>query len=225
LSRTVHKPKSRLGRVLLAAFGVALVVPAAAAAFTLIELLVVIAIVGEMTGVFLPARIAANDCDRERISVPVTLAGDLNARILVGRPDGSFDYHIHPADLTGSGPRGVSVRFIGAANGTANSGEPFTIELRLIGSSDLGPINTGAEVSLALIPNPGERTVDARVLRIHALDPCDRRIDSSDAEPTVGAGTAASPEGFEAAALGGTAAFAGAALLGFVALRSRRRRR
>ena len=206
------------------ALGVAVIVPAVAAAYTLINLLVVIAIIGQTTGMFLPSQYAARDCDRERTSIPVTVAGDLEAHLLVGRPDGRFDYEIHPVDLTGTGAHDVTVRLVGAAHGTAAPGEPFTITLPLVGSSDLGPINTVADVSLVLTPNPDERTADARVLRVRTVDPCERRSDLS-AAPTTTGGTSASTEGFGVGALRGTAACASAALLGLLTLRSRKRRR
>ena len=84
----------------------------------------------------------------------------------------------------------MAIRLAGAATGTAAPGEPFTITLPLVGSSDLGPINTVADVSLVLTLNPDERTADARVLRIRTVDPCERRADSS-ATPTAGGTSAA----------------------------------
>jgi hypothetical protein len=120
----------------------------------------------------------------------VTLAGDLEAHLLVGRPDGRFDYEIHPVDLTGTGALDVAIRLVGAATGTAAPGEPFTITLPLVGSSDLGPITTVADVSLVLTPNPDERTADARVIRVWAVDPCDRRADPSNAVTTTTGGAA-----------------------------------
>jgi hypothetical protein len=154
--------------------GAALIAPAAAAAYTLIEMLVVVAVVEEVRVELAAAVAAVRECDEERTSVQVRLAGELNARLLVGRPDASFDFHIQPADLSGGGPRDVRLQLVGAANGTARPGEPFTIDLPVVGSSELGPILTQAELSLALTPNPSDRTADVRLLWIRVLDLCDR---------------------------------------------------
>ena len=169
----------RRGSVFAAALAVALAVPATAAAFTLIELLVVIAIVGEQTGLLLPAQKPA-DCTGERMAATVTLAGSLGARLVLGRPDGSFDFHIRPADLRATGSSGVDVRLVGAANGTAVPGEPFTIGLRAIGSSDFGRIDAPTDMTLVLMPKPDEGTAVARIVRIRVRDRCDPDDDEPD---------------------------------------------
>jgi hypothetical protein len=191
-------------------------------AYTLIEMLVVVAVVEEVRVGLAAAVDAVRDCDEERTSVQVRLAGELNARLLVGRPDGSFDFHIQPTDLSGAGPKDVRLRLVGAANGTARPGAPLTIDLPVVGSSELGPILTQAGLSLALTPNPSDRTADARLLWIRVLDPCDR-----------GANEGSSPEGAtrgaaepgDDAALVETAAFAGVGLVGVAALVCGGRRR
>ena len=180
----------RRGGMLVAAAAAALAVPAAAAAFTLINLLVVIAIAGEQTGLLLPAQKPA-DCDGERRAATVRLAGDLEARLVLGRPDGSFDYHIRPVDLTATGSSGVDARLVGAAGGTALPGEPFTIELRTIGAGDFGRIDAPTDVTLVLLPKREEGTAEARVVRIRIRDRCDPDDDSDDREPSDGSGDGA----------------------------------
>ena len=166
-------------RVLVAFLAIALAVPAAAAAFTLIELLVVIAIIDEQVGLLVPTQKPA-DCDGERRTARVNLNGDLETRLVLGRSDGRFDYHVRPVDLRATGSSGVDVRLVGAANGTAVPGEPFTIGLRTIGSSDFGPIDAPTDVTLALMPKPDEGTAEARVVRIRIRDRCDPDDDSDD---------------------------------------------
>jgi hypothetical protein len=175
----VRPAVKRRGGVLLAALAVALAVPVAAAAFTLIELLVVIAIIDEQIGLLVPAQTPA-DCSGERMAATVTLAGNLETRLVLGRPDGSFDYHIRPVDLRATGSSGVDVRLVGAANGTAAPGEPFTIGLRTIGSSDFGRIDAPTDVTLVLMPKPDDGTAAARVVRIRIRDRCDPDDDSDD---------------------------------------------
>ena len=175
--------RRRIRIALLGVVGVALAVPAIAAAFTLINLLVVIAIVGEQMGLFVPAQTPA-DCNGERMAVRVTLNGDLGTRLILGRTDGSFEYHVRPVDLTGRGPSGVDVRIVGAANGTAVPGEPFTVRLRTIGTSDFGQIDAPTDVTLVLAPNAEEGTAEARVVGIRARDRCDPDDESDDREPS-----------------------------------------
>ena len=149
-----------------------------------------IAIIDEEMGLLVPAQTPA-DCSGERMAATVNLNGDLETRLVLGRPDGSFDYHIRPVDLRATGSSGVDVRLVGAANGTAVPGEPFTIGLRTIGSSDFGQIDAPTDVTLVLLPKPEESTAEARVVRIRIRDRCDVDDDSDDREPSDRSGAGA----------------------------------
>ena len=103
---------------------------------------------------------------------------------MLGRTDGSFDYHIRPVGLKGRGSSGVDVRIVGAANGTAAPGEPFTIRLRTIGTSDFGRIDAPTDMTLVLAPNAEEDTAEARVVGIRIRERCDPDDDSDDGVPS-----------------------------------------
>jgi hypothetical protein len=209
---------------LFAAIAAVAALPAVATAYTLIDYDVVIAIIAKETGLLLPSQ-KPDPCDRERISVPVTLGGDLRAHVPTGRPDGSFDYHIRPDDLTGSGPSGVDVRIVGAANGTAMPGEPFTIELLAVGSSDVGQIEAPTELTLVLSPRPDEGTAEARVVSIRIRDRCDPD-DPDERAPSAAAAPDETPggDGMLAAGLLG-AGLGGIGVVAGAATRTRRRSR
>ena len=210
---------------LLAAIAAVAAMPAVATGYTLIDYDVVIAIIAEETGLLLPAQ-KPDPCDGERTSVPVTLAGELRAHVLTGRPEGSFDYHIRPDTLTGSGPSGVDLRIVGAANGRAMPGEPFTIELLAVGSSDVGQIEAPTELTLVLSPRRDEGTADARVVSIRIRGRCDPDDDSDERAQTATTRTDETPggDGLLAAGLVG-AGLGGIGVVAGAATRTRRRPR